>query len=70
MYAKTRLSIYPLEMVNLIILFDIIDQKPAIKKKQKKMVWKSDIYWLHTSDAIGHDLRKITCTFQWRVALS
>ena len=33
-----------------------------------KTVWKSDIYWLHTSDAIGHDLRKVTCTFHWRVA--
>ena len=54
-------------MVKLIILFDNINQKPAIEKT-KEMVEKSDIYWLHTSDAIGHKLRKVTCLFQWRVA--
>ena len=54
-------------MVNLNILFNDIDWKPAIAKK--KTVKKSDI-WLHISDAIGHDLRKVTCIFQWMVAPS
>ena len=57
-------------MVNLYSLFDNLDKKPAIEKKQKKKAKKSEIYWLHTSDAIGYDFRNVTCTFQWRVNIN
>ena len=49
-------------MVKLIFLFDSINQKPAIEKN-KKTVYKSDIYLLHTSDTIGHNLRKSPVLF-------